>query len=761
MKSSLLVGSALLGTTSADMYLQSPRGSNNRLDDENRDRNNGNRLFDSQNNNRGGYNVGQMYYYTGSEIPMQWSVQHSCGNPNNNCEMIVQYMCDDRLRDGTTTTTIPINPKDCYDFDCDSDVRYGRHESFDFYKSCMYRSRNKGLFTSTEKLKGNGAIYTRQNPNGNRRGYECPEERDYYPYWHPTPWKDVLIMTNQPQRCEAYAKQSQNVARKYYCDLPNSYIKMMKYAKGVIPITQMECERVTFTDEQGETHTGNWRYQESWGIDAPECMENAWSRDNHHGNIEGGSWTGFNWTTPDYIHEQCAIRIRYNISTNDMPHFDGDATLNTASLDSGNNTMKGKNYANFDLAKTYGLNMTRDMKRGYVIKENPQVDMFGSLLTPKSDGSPRVKLQLAIDTSQYGRTFQDRTHKFAIRKAPVEGKIHNLNVRGKRGNIVQTYPAHEYDFVPNRLHCRQGDYVHFQWTGSNTNPNNNAGQGRQGSDRHNVVPLREPNYMEKGLSSKNVHGHFGNSYPARIDQVPFLGFTRQDMQHLAILDTEGGQFGGELSELDDAGTYFDLGPRKCEQEGIFHYLCTRNNNFSNRSQKGKIVVNNEEFVSKAAGYAGAHVKDSSGNAVLIAPDTLNGLQHVSVSTNPDDGVKMEAASALVTVSPAVFNMKSSAKVSVTVQYETDAFGLASLYRSASGKEGTFEEVDEYDCADGFCTTETNLGGTYMVQTATAWGIILPTFIVISVVLFFGGKFGYKKLQDRNLRAFNRAQQGAI
>lgn len=72
------------------------------------------------------------------------------------------------------------------------------------------------------------------------------------------------------------------------------------------------------------------------------------------------------------------------------------------------------------------------------------------------------------------------------------------------------------------------------------------------------------------------------------------------------------QFGGDMSELDDAGTYFDLTPKMVTKVGTYNYMSTRNNNFSNRDQKGRILVYDYLVSLAAIGWGGGNVSISDG-----------------------------------------------------------------------------------------------------------------------------------------------------
>ena len=74
-----------------------------------------------------------------------------------------------------------------------------------------------GLFTADQNVKQDRATHTRQNANGNRNGYECAEERDYFPYFHPTPWKDIMVFTEDGSACKYYQTESFNVKPKGSC----------------------------------------------------------------------------------------------------------------------------------------------------------------------------------------------------------------------------------------------------------------------------------------------------------------------------------------------------------------------------------------------------------------------------------------------------------------------------------------------------------------------------------------------------------------
>lgn len=773
----------------ADVYMHNPRGSNNRLNEQSANRNNGNRMFDSQNNNRGGYNKGDvddnaagndfqdqydMGYYESdadvsdggkSELTIEWTNQHGCGgNEQNdehklNCEIIIQYMCtphgtnqaDAQTRyknldfinqapgyeDGTTNpdytaatytetgkhnplidgadhvlqkpgaesscfikqptnpTCVPITTENmatmmgcttidgfdeaaCNSWDTtpgawqgnllwkadpykvdnapalaagtadttafhrrrfrdgvttnrqqfttgnqdetqeqraarkngDVDEDEGLHESWEWYDECYRRERNQGLFTADQNLRNNAfgyssAIYTRQNPNNNRRGYECPEERDYWPYWHPSPWVDIAVLTDRMDRCAMVTEESQNVKPKHVCRNTADNKRCVRWNN------ELKCKE----------EACNWIEVAPHNKPKPECIQSPWSRVNHLGNGRYGEANSYNWTIPHFGYDmKCMVRLRYNISTDD---YDGALTNSSFNQNNGQGIQSP-------------------------VRQNPNVDI----------GTINTALRLAINTAQFGRTFQDRSHVLHIKARPNDqnGKpkksniagatgvqtqdfmantdIYNLNVRGKRCNIVQCFPSVEYDFIPNKLAIVEGDAVHIQWTGSNTHNNGNpagdgqagdAGEGTRGTDRHNIVemmlgssPIAFGGVFPATFSESKMFKMMNDVYHAehRYHTEDMAGATTpktftQVKTDIQIKAATAGYLKGynentlsyEISESDAGGDVDDFdvllnnapasfpGFLAKFSTGSYNYMCTRNNNFSNRNQQGHIRIN--------------------------------------------------------------------------------------------------------------------------------------------------------------------------
>ncbi|KAH9496344.1 Protein DD3-3 [Bulinus truncatus] len=683
--------------------------------------------FDSQNNDRGGYNVGSLYYYQGSFLSIEWTNQHSCDSPNSNCEIIIQYMCDSTVRDGVTTTTIPANRAQCDNYNCDMDRRYRMHENYAYYQECSLRERNKGLFIANQNLKNqNSARSTRQNSQGTRRGYECPEERDYYPYWHYSPWVDIAVLTNDVSRCHYYKNESQNIKTRWACVFPPAVMELISN-KVILPNNKNACETFELPKNiVSDVRKPEWKEFPAHGVPAPDCRETEYTRDNHLGNGYGGHPTMYNWTIPSYLeHESCVLRIRYNISTNDYSPWSTYVTDNV----------------NLQLATRLGFaNDSQSKPRGYVFDTNPKVKIF-----PDID----FELRLAINTAQYGRVFQDRSHTFAVRKCPEDltgVNIHNLNVRGKRGNIVQVYPGVEYDFVPNELDVSVGDYVHVQWTGSNTNPGNNDGQGLAGTDRSNIVLLGPQAYPEGSLQAnqKNgVFGHYGANFPMRAENYTFLGWSKEDALTLAFVDP--GQFRGEVSELDDAGTYFNLPPRKVTEKGTYHYMSTRNNNFSNRDQKGKIIVSSSAYASRAIGKMGGTLTMEPGLAKIVVEentfDTLKQIRITKMTIEDGTAALRDAnrdltegdsyASDFFVIHPESLVSENGKSFTLELKLSDDSSGVE-LYHASVDYSG-WSKVDA-DIGGGIARVQAQRGGIYVARKETNVGMIVGIVIACLVLV---------------------------
>lgn len=797
---------AYVSLADADIYMHCPRGSNNRMNEATATRNNANRVFDSQNNNRGGYNIGdktdqkagndynkqyRMHYIMSpldetkgeSVFPIEWTNQHGCGenedsNPNKcNSNMVLQMKCEPHddtdpapqkttMRDGTTTNTQDYNNpnnnenEQQYAQRKNNNVKTDRayHEPHEWYDKCTKRKRNHGLFIADQKLNGHTSKHTRQNPNGQRRGYECPEERDYFPYWHPTPWKDIKVLAERTDRCAFYKKHSFNTKSKWECveKWPNSqkdkhysehnnkidceanagvWTEFHNYLE-ILPLNEAECNAKNQSEFVNKLIWGRPIFEDTKKclvrLPEIECDRMDFSRVNHLGNGKDLEPLSIKWKIPAFPSgnsQKCVLRMRYNISTDDynvenatlpkelIKTFTGKAeskimgrygglpqthshgkfylgTVDKPSFKAGEyityeKTRNGnapfqwfgwqsrifsEKYITFKFAinfegsvppksnnlgfKVYGkvydnwistcqadqwcyveetvkvaksgdgdhviliFDSVADQRKIHFADITVDVFEFGDLITqnPTLDiGALGQGIKLAINTAQFGRTFQDRSHVSILQKRDEifnGNTLHTVQVRGKRGNIVQTFPAVEYDFIPTNLKMKSDDMVLFTWTGSNSHNNGgnggdgqagDDGQGTGGTDRSNVCGLQQRDQVyplpvddkdnlcqniEKIMWSKHaVHptdaeaakldaciqlmssGHFKCFKKHSTCQESLINSTKEPMD--PILNNSPASFEGIVLKL---------------RPGTHHYFSTRNNAFTNRAQKASVFV---------------------------------------------------------------------------------------------------------------------------------------------------------------------------
>jgi len=506
----------------------------------------------------------------------------------------------------------------------------------------------------------------------------------------------------------------------------------------------------------------------------------------------------FNWTVPvlDYTdplaQDRCVLRFRYNVTNLELPNWGWDSNTTvggslTAANNSNSTTYKGNLVVfptNLNIWTKYGLDYedvqnafdasrlsVGDVGRGYVYQSWPTVDIFGldsdggllPLGAPNNNTAiGRVYLTLGIDTAETGRVFQDRTHVFSIRPLPASLQgytIHNLGVQGKRGNIVQAFPGTEYDYYPFQLEVQWGDLIHIQWNGANSNPQGNAGSGTAGTDRSNMVVLAPPAYYEQGegTSSFTEVGHWTRNYPGDISRPDgsgrLLNFSYEDCYRLAVP--------GVYS------AYFDLGLRQIVNANVnhtYHYYGTRNNNFSNRGQKGMITVlppaNGSPAVLSAETLAEANgVSSLPWARIQYSPNTR--LQDTIEFSMTDAGAGgSEFATHYINLYPRLFAPPDGGMIYINIDHDWVPFTYGEIYWFQSiGDEGyeLFTRVEQWQWnGHGSATAMINMGGyyavKYVVNGSAVGGFIIGVVGVAIMMYFIYRRFG--------CRIFNKTQPAA-
>jgi hypothetical protein len=493
--------------------------------------------------------------------------------------------------------------------DSSNDGEKGLHESWEFYDRCEDITPDSGFQAET------------------RSGFECFAERQQIDYQHSTPWITAAVFSDDSFNCGNYANQWDQP--KFEC------VEMYEDDNNFRAHKSIYKNEGSCTDA-GHSWLGFYQYL-TYGNDnivgdasTKELCEDMLNDENDNpddpfvGRYRWGRPMDWHKLSEDVLtEEQCLILPK-------RPECGPAPTTRAQIISSEDNTydpnsdstdpMQLPRYS-WRIPKFPGNKDQRCVFRIRQFVSAPQEEVISFMNNEINiNGDP---LYLAIPqwkSRENMAVFEDRSHVFELKHRPqdwaADQVLHNVIVRGKRGNIVQTFPALEYDFVPNRLHISNNNAIHIQWTGSNTHDNEgnsdgqegDDGEGNGGTDRHNFMQMLD---YKQNFPMPYEATTFFKTAKSFLWSASNLGDTLEEQRFNAELAYASGGYylckdaatcGDDSYEIKQAtavdrrfntnspsfsGIVFVPG-----NDQMISYMCLRNNNFSNRSQKGRIYVGN-------------------------------------------------------------------------------------------------------------------------------------------------------------------------
>ena len=485
----------------------------------------------------------------------------------------------------------------------------GLHESWEAYDACPTKSE-----------------YQPKTFEKKNSGFECKHERENHPIKYASMWHDIAIFGDS-KVCD-FTPMNIYECVEFYPGTENGFRKHKSIYRN-----QKSCE----------ANKGKWT--QFWHFIDRAKDRKSKSRCEEQTPIKGLT---FKWGRPlDYqqigqdilAQEECLVLPPKPVCNENLVGGKLNTRANIFSMNGGTNDFPSfkwriPQFYNQKEDKTCVLRIRHFV---YHAKRATTTQILHAVNQKVNiDEASKKFIFLALPETPQSSTqvYQDRSHLITIQprhgshKIPNDLTINTIDVRGKRGNIVQTFPSTEYDFVPTITKIPNNQAIQFQWTGSNdhrngNSPNNDgqsgdAGNGRSGTDRNNVLQIsdhkhnypvpfevgtlfrgakfiwapREANFSSTFLTKQKTQSQ--KEYSAFISHASSGYYFCQNLGECQTgFETRGNRAKGRsLKNLDNVPPSFRGMVFIPKNNKVFHFASTRNNDFSNRSQKGSIVVGN-------------------------------------------------------------------------------------------------------------------------------------------------------------------------